>query len=326
MKKLRIALAAPLFLPLPVQKYGGTERVVAYLADELIRLGHDVTVSCSGDSTLTCPMLHPVSRSVWSEPGAYHEIPSHMLQVQQLAQRAADFDIIHLHNGFWQFMFPAHIPTPLTTTFHCRLDRRDLPELIAQSGATGLISISNSQRAGYAGQGWLGTVYNGIPASLYSCREKPEGYLAYIGRLSREKGCEDAIRIARKSGYPLRIAGAPDKSPAGLAYFESVIRPLLSGTGISYVGELGDAEKQDFLGGASALLMPVSWPEPFGLVMIEAMATGTPVLAYRAGSTPEIVEDGVTGYVAEDGTAAVDAIPALLDSVVTRWWPKGTYI
>lgn len=311
MRRLRVALAAPLFIPLPAQKYGGTERVVSYLADALSALGHDVTVSCSGDSTLPCRMLHPINRAIWSDPGAYHEIPSHLLQMQQLIDKADEFDIIHLHNGFWQFMVPANVRTPVMTTFHCRLDRRDLPELISRTSATGLISISDNQRSGYTGQGWLGTVHNGIPTSLYSCTTEPEGYLAYIGRLSREKGCEDAVRIALKSGHPLKIAGAPDKSPAGLAYFESVIRPLLSQPGIEYVGELGDAQKQDFLGHASALLMPISWPEPFGLVMIEAMATGTPVLAYRAGSVPEIIEDGVTGHIVKDEHAAVDKLPAL---------------
>lgn len=308
MARLRIALAAPLFIPLPALKYGGTERVVSYLADALTSLGHDVTVSCSGDSTW---MLHPISKAIWSDPGAYHEIPSHMLQMQQIIDKADEFDVIHLHNGFWQFMVSTSIRTPVVTTFHCRLDRRDLPDLISRTSATGLISISDNQRSGYSKQGWLGTVYNGIPESLYSCTTEPEDYLAYIGRLSKEKGCEDAIRIALKAGRPLRIAGAPDKSPIGQAYFESVIRPLLAQPGIDYVCELDDAEKQSFLGRASALLMPISWPEPFGLVMIEAMATGTPVLAYRAGSVPEIIEDGVTGQIVENEQAALEALPAL---------------
>jgi glycosyltransferase involved in cell wall biosynthesis len=317
---MRIAQVAPLAEAVPPRLYGGTERVVSYLTEELVALGHEVTLFASGDSRTGARLEAVVPRALRLDGGVRDPNAPHLLMLRQVLARDAEFDVIHFH------LDHLHLPAMLdrgvafVTTLHGRLDLPELGPLFAAFPQAPFVSISDAQRAPLreVAMTWAATVHHGIPRDLLRFSPRHQGYLAFLGRISPEKGPDAAIRIARAVGIPLRIAAKVD--PADRAYFEAVVRPMLDGPGVEYIGEIGEAEKSAFLGGAMALLMPIDWPEPFGLVMIEAMACGTPVLAYAHGSVPEVVEDGVTGLLVGGEAEAASALGriAALDRAVVR--------
>jgi glycosyltransferase involved in cell wall biosynthesis len=304
---MRIAQIAPLHESVPPRLYGGTERVVYYLTEELLRQGHDVTLFASGDSRCSAE-LRPICQSALRLESGLLSCPVawHVLEAEKVAQQAGEFDIVHSHADF--FLFP-HIRgrnIPAVSTIHGRLDLPDLFPLYREFNDMRLISISDAQRAPMPWASWLATVHHGLPEELFSPGSGKGGYLAFLGRISPEKGPDRAIAIARRAGMPLRIAAKVDA--VDREYFETEIKSLLNDRNIEFVGEIGEHEKQAFLGDAAALLFPIGWPEPFGLVMIEAMACGTPVIAFPHGSVNEIVQDGVTGFVVSDVEAAAGAV------------------
>jgi glycosyltransferase involved in cell wall biosynthesis len=309
---MRIAQVAPLIESVPPKFYGGTERVVAYLTEALIDLGHDVTLFASGDSCTRARLIATVPRALRLNPVAIPQVYT-LAMIERVRQRANEFDILHFHEvDYIHFPVFRSEPTRTITTFHGRLDLPDLQVLAREFPDMPAVSISDAQRVPLPGMRWVGTVYHGLPRDLLRLSMEPKGYLAFLGRISPEKGPDTAIRIARRVGLPLRIAAKVDR--VDQAYFDHVIRPLLKEPGIEFLGEITEAEKAEFLGGAIALLFPIDWPEPFGLVMIEAMACGTPVIAFRRGSVPEVVHHGVTGWVVDDekeAVAAIEQIPAL---------------
>jgi glycosyltransferase involved in cell wall biosynthesis len=309
---MRIAQVAPLYESVPPSCYGGTERIVSYLTEELVRLGHEVTLFASGDS-LTAARLIPVCRrSLRLDETCIDQLAHHFLMLEQVFQRASDFDLIHFHVDYLHFPFTRRHRVPSVTTLHGRLDIPDLAPLYREFSEMPVVSISNAQRQPLAWANWQATVYHGLPLDMYRFEQRPGGYLAFLGRISPEKRVDRAIDIARRVDLPLRIAAKVDRGDQG--YFQREIAPLLEHPLIEYMGEICDADKNDFLGGACALLFPIDWPEPFGIVMIEALACGTPVIAYRNGSVPEIVETGETGFIVSDGEGAAEAvrrIPAL---------------
>ncbi|MCO6415996.1 glycosyltransferase family 4 protein [Siccirubricoccus sp. KC 17139] len=306
---MRIAQIAPLAEAVPPLCYGGTERIVSYLTEELVALGHDVTLFASGDSRTDARLVPIVPRSLrladmMRDPNAFH-----VQMVQQVLARADEFDIIHAHIDY------AHLPAfmatrvPHLTTMHGRMDLPELDSLFRHFPEAPLVSISNNQRLPLPMGRFVGTVYHGLPAELLSLHPRHQGYLAFLGRICPEKGLDSAIRIAQRTGRTLRIAAKVDR--VDQAYFDSEIRHLLDGPGIEFIGEIGQAEMGEFLGNAAALVFPINWPEPFGLVMIEAMACGTPVIAFPRGSVPEVLEDGVSGFIVPDEDAAVAAVQRL---------------
>lgn len=303
---MKIAQVAPLFESVPPKTYGGTERVVHFLTEELIRQGHEVVLYASGDSR-TSARLHAIMPEALRLSGrADGNITWQLLQLAAVARAAHSFDIIHFHTDFLHFPLWRHIPVPQVSTMHGRLDIPDLRVIFAEFPDMPVISISNDQRAPLPGARWSGTVYNGLPEQMYDFQPCGGDYLAFLGRISPEKGPEDAIRIALRAGLPLRMAAKIDA--ADRDYFEQRVRPLLREPSIEFLGEIDDRGKNELLGGARALLFPVDWPEPFGLAMVEALACGTPVIAYRRGSVPEIMVDGRTGYIVENQAEAVDAL------------------
>lgn len=306
---MRIAQVAPLWESVPPKLYGGTERIVSYLTEELVRLGHDVTLFASGDS-LTAARLEPIcAHALRLNTGIFNrDAPMTMLMEQALGKSGV-FDIIHSHLDFLGFPLGRRNATPMVTTFHGRLDLPELQPVFREYAEMPMVSISNAQRRPVSWANWQGTVYHGLPQELYTFHEEPGRYLAFLGRIAPEKRPDHAIEIAKRVGLPLRIAAKVD--PMDREYFRSEIEPLLTHPLVEYLGEITDAEKNEFLGGAAALVCPYDWPEPFGLVLIEALACGTPVLAYRRGSIPEIIEDQSTGFVCEglsEMVAAVDRI------------------
>jgi glycosyltransferase involved in cell wall biosynthesis len=301
---MRIAQIAPLNESVPPKLYGGTERVVAYLAEELVEQGHEVTLFASGDSR-TSAALAPAWPQALRLSGARDPIAPHLLQIEQVVQRAAEFDVLHFHNGQLHFPVCRRLPTPHLTTLHGRLDLPELGPLYDEYNDVPVVSISNAQRAPLPQAGWIGTVYHGLPRRLLRFSREHRGYLAFLGRISPEKRVDRAIAIAKACRLPLKIAAKVDA--ADREYFEGEIRPLLNHPLIDVVGEIGERDKSAFLGGARALLFPIDWPEPFGLVMIEALACGTPVVAFRGGSVPEILDDGVSGFIVDSLEAAIDA-------------------
>jgi glycosyltransferase involved in cell wall biosynthesis len=306
---MRIAQIAPLAESVPPQLYGGTERVVAWLVDELVKLGHDVTLFASGDSK-TRAKLHPVWPSALrlSRPAADPTVACTAL-LEAMAKRAQDFDVIHAHLDWVHLPLLSRLAVPFITTMHGRLDLPGLAEVAREFPAARFVSISNNQRLPLATANWCGTVYHGLPIDLFSPSYALGSYLAFLGRLTAEKGPEGAIRIAHATGMPLRIAAKIPRNEIG--YFKQNLEPQIDGKHIQLVGELNDKSKAPFLAGAAALLFPIEWPEPFGLVMIEAMACGTPVIAFRYGSVPEVVEEDITGFVVEGEEEAVDAVGRL---------------
>ena len=306
---MRIAQLAPLAESVPPKLYGGTERVVSWLVDELVELGHDVTLFASGDSRTT-GKLHPVwPRALRLGRKGVDPNAACALLLEAIGKRAADFDVIHSHVDWLPLPLLSRLGVPFLTTMHGRLDLPGLSDVVQTFPNAGFVSISDNQRRPLRDARWIATVLHGLPSSLFRSAYDQGSYLAFLGRLTAEKGPEDAIRIARAAEMPLRIAAKIPR--AETAYFKRRIEPQVDGKRVVLVGEVDDAKKQPFLAGASALLFPIDWPEPFGLVMIEAMACGTPVIAYRSGSVPEVIEDGVTGFIVESEQEAVRAVREL---------------
>jgi glycosyltransferase involved in cell wall biosynthesis len=305
---LRIAQVAPLYESVPPQGYGGTERVVSYLTEELVSLGHEVTLFASGDSVTRARLVAACERSLRLDERCRDHIAPHFRMLGQVADAASRFDLIHFHIDYLHFPLTQRQPWPHLTTLHGRLDLPELRPLYIQFPHQPVVSISNSQRKPLAFANWIGTVYHGLPPHLHRFRSQPGKYLAFLGRMSPEKGPDRAIEIALKAGLPLKMAAKVDRMDRD--YFEQIIKPLLhsAGSQAEFIGEVGGKDKDDFLGNAHALLFPIDWPEPFGLVMIEALACGTPVIAFRHGSVPEIIEHGVTGFVVENVEQAVRAV------------------
>jgi glycosyltransferase involved in cell wall biosynthesis len=303
---MRIAQVAPLCERVPPKLYGGTERVVAFLTDELVRQGHDVTLFASGDSQTAATLIPICPRAQRLDGGRLDSLAEHVLMVEQVAQLADAFDVIHFHVAHIHFPLARRLITPSVTTLHGRLDIPELSALYREFSDLPMVSISDAQRMPLPEARWIGTVHHGLPLDLLSYASGPGEYLAFLGRISPEKRVDRAIAIAKAAGQPLRIAAKVD--PADRDYFERDIRPLLPHPLIDFVGEIGEDEKSAFLGGARALLFPIDWPEPFGLVQIESLACGTPVIAFRGGSVPEILEPGVTGFVVDNVDGAVAAV------------------
>src|SRR5216684_2021218 len=302
---MRIAQIAPLTEAIPPKLYGGTERVVSWLTEELVALGHDVTLFASGDSQ-TSAKLEPVWPRALRLDGAVRDANAlHMTMLEQVCRKAQEFDFLHFHLDYYPFSLFARQPTPFVTTLHGRLDLPEHQLVFETFSSAPVVSISDAQRQPVPHAGWVRTVHHGLPERLLMPQPAKPAYFAFLGRISPEKAIDKAIRIAQRCGVPLKIAAKVDR--VDREYFDSEIRPLLDSSDIDYIGEIGDHEKSAFLSGAVALLAPIAWPEPFGLVMIEAMACGTPVIAFNRASVPEIVEDGVTGFIVEDETGAVDA-------------------
>ena len=304
---MKIAQIAPLAESVPPRLYGGTERVVSYLTEELVRLGHDVTLFASGDSQTSARLVACAPRALRLDPNVKDPLPHHLLMIERVRSRAHEFDVLHFH------MEHVHLPLfrPLArkcvTTMHGRLDLPDLPALYREFDDMPLVSISNAQRRALPHANWVATVYHGLPEPVCPYNPAPRGgYLAFIGRVSPEKGIERAIEIAKRAQMRLRIAAKVDRAEE--EYWRARVAPLLSHPLIEFLGEVGEADKPAFLGNATALLFPIDWPEPFGLAMVEAMSCGTPVIAWPHGSVPEVVEHGVTGLVVDSIEAAVAAV------------------
>jgi glycosyltransferase involved in cell wall biosynthesis len=304
---MRIGQVAPLYESVPPRLYGGTERVVSYITEELVKLGHEVTLYASGDSCTTARLRSVCERALRLEGGKLlSPLAHHLNLIETVAQEADEFDVVHFHLDYLPFSQIRRLEIPAVTTLHGRLDIPDLYPLFREFSDMRLISISNAQRAPMPWAGWLATVHHGIPADLHQPSFQPGEYLAFLGRISPEKRVDRAIEIARMAGLPLRVAAKIDEVDRN--YFESEISDLLANSDVEFVGEIAEKEKTEFLGNASALLFPIDWPEPFGLVLIESMACGTPVIAFRGGSVAEIVDDGVTGFVVESVEEAVEAL------------------
>jgi glycosyltransferase involved in cell wall biosynthesis len=305
-QRLRIAQLAPLFESVPPALYGGTERVVDALTCELVRRGHDVTLFASGDSKTPAELVACARRSLRLEARERDHVAFTMVELGELVRRSGSFDIVHNHIDYYAFPFALQSAAPMITTTHGRLDLPEVQRVYRQFSTLPLVSISDAQRAPLPECRWAGTVHNGLDLDRYHLNERPEGYLAFLGRMSPEKRPDRAIEAARELGLPLKLAAKVDAVDRD--YFEHAIRPLLSQPGIEFLGEINDQEKDDFLGNASAYLFPIDWPEPFGLTMIEAMACGTPVIAMDFGSVPEVVAHGVSGFVCNSFLAFVEAI------------------
>jgi glycosyltransferase involved in cell wall biosynthesis len=317
---MRIAQIAPLFEAVPPLRYGGTERVVHWLTEELVAMGHDVTLFATGDS-VTAGTLVPVRAEAerWTRNFEKNNAPYARL-IELVARRAHEFDVLHFHIDFHPFSVFTRQDTPFLTTLHGRLDQDWVEGVYGLFPDVKLVSISDRQRRPVPGLGWLGTVLHGMPADTLRPVPVPaeQPYFAFLGRISPEKGIVDAIRIAEAAGVKLKVAAKIGEED--VLYYEQVVAPLLAGDNVEFIGEISDREKPAFLSGARALLFPIDWPEPFGLVMIEAMACGCPVVAFRRGSVPEVVEEGVTGFIVDDVPGAVAACARLgeLDRAAVR--------
>jgi glycosyltransferase involved in cell wall biosynthesis len=305
-RHLHIAQVAPLYESVPPKRYGGTERVVAYLSDELVRRGHQVTLFASGNSTVETRIeafrplpLRAAGLAPWGNS-------LHLPMLSQVFEHSTRFDLIHCHLDYWSFPFARMVRTPTLTTLHGRLDIPQLFEVYRYYSDATVISISNAQRAPLPELNWAATVYHGVPADRLRFNPGPGKYLAFLGRIAPEKRVDLAIEIALRTKIPLKIAAKVDA--VDREYFDQRICPLLGAEGVEFIGEIGEAEKSEFLGNAIALLFPVNWPEPFGLVMIEALACGTPVVARPCGSVPEVLRDGVTGFLGSSLDELVEAV------------------
>jgi len=306
---MRIAQIAPLTESVPPKLYGGTERVVSYLTEALVDLGHDVTLFASGDSQ-TRATLEPVwPRALRLDASIRDRVAPHMLLMETVARRAKDFDVLHFHMDYYSFSLFDRQETPYLTTLHGRLDLLEQQPVFDAFSSAPVISISNAQREPLPRSKWLATVYPGVPEALYTPQPVEPRYLAFLGRISPEKRVDTAIRIAQQCGLPIKIAAKIDV--ADREYFEREIKPLFALPDVEYIGEIADHQKAEFLSGAHALLFPIDWPEPFGLVMIEAMACGTPVIAFNRGAVPEVLDEGGSGFIVEDEISAVAAVKRL---------------
>jgi glycosyltransferase involved in cell wall biosynthesis len=302
---MHIAQIAPLTEAVPPKLYGGTERVVYWLTEELVALGHEVTLYASGDSRTSGKLEAPWPRALRLDGSIRDPNALHIMMLEHVRQRADEFDILHFHLDYYPFSLFSRQRTPFVTTLHGRLDLPEHQPLFATFSTLPVVSISNSQRRPVSHAGWVRTIHHGLPEKLLTPKPVKPTYFGFLGRIAPEKGVDRAIHIAKAAGVPLKMAAKVDRVDRD--YFEERIRPQIDGTDVEYIGEITDAEKSEFLSGALALLLPIDWPEPFGLVMIEAMACGTPVIAFNRGSVPEIIEDGVTGYIVEDEQGAIGA-------------------
>jgi glycosyltransferase involved in cell wall biosynthesis len=306
---MKIAQVAPLAESVPPALYGGTERIVSYLTEELVALGHDVTLFASGDSITDAELVSICPHALRLSPDCCDAAAAQALQMELLLSRAQEFDVLHFHTDWAHLPLFSRLGVSILMTLHGRLDFPDVPRLLYQARDVAVVSISEAQRHPVAHANWIGNVPHGLPFDLLQPQLKPGKYLAFLGRMCRDKGPDAAIRLARILGQPIRLAAKIAKGDQ--EYFDTVVRPLLTDPGVEFIGEISASQKASFLGDASALLFPIDWPEPFGLVMIEAMACGTPVIAMRRGSVPEVIRDGVSGYVVNsemEFLAAIDQV------------------
>ncbi len=315
---MRIAQVAPLYESVPPRLYGGTERVVFYLTEELVRLGHEVVLFASGDSVTSATLVKVCDGAIRLSNTYRDPIVLHLNMFEEVYKRVDVFDVIHFHTEYLHLPVAAREKKPFVTTLHGRLDLPEYKGLFSKFKEFPFVSISNSQRKPLSWLNWKATVYHGLPEELYEPSFKPGSYLAFLGRISPEKRPDRAIKIAERFGMKLKIAAKVDKVDED--YFKEVIKPLLKSPWVEFIGEIGESEKQEFLSGAYALIFPIDWPEPFGLVMIEAMACGTPVIAWNCGSVPEIIEPGKNGFIVESIDQAVEALEKVnsLDRKVCR--------
>ncbi|MEX2393223.1 MAG: glycosyltransferase family 4 protein, partial [Actinomycetota bacterium] len=317
---MRIAQVAPLYESVPPKYYGGTERVVSYLTDELVAQGHDVTLFASGDSETKARLVPIAHRALRLDKHCVDELSHHVLLLQKVIDMQDSFDIIHFHLGYLHFPIARQLRTPHVSTQHGRLDVGDLMGLYDAFRELPNVSISDDQRRPMPWMNWVSTVYHGLPQDSYTFYESPGEYFAFLGRISPEKRVDRAIEIAKRTGVPLKIAAKVDKGH--LDYFDTTIHPLLDHPLIEFVGEIGEGEKSEFLGHAGALLFPIDWPEPFGLVMIESLACGTPVIAYRRGSVPEVLTHGVDGFIVN---TIEDAVESAMSTTIDRQRCRRTF-
>lgn len=308
---MRIAQVAPLYESVPPRLYGGTERAVYWLTEELVNLGHDVTLFASGDSLTTARLVPACPKALRLDAGCIDPLAHHVKLIEQVLQEKDAFDIIHFHLDYLHFPLSRNLSLSQITTLHGRLDLPDLVPLYREFLEMPVISISDAQRRPLPWINWQGTVHHGLPESCFVAYRQTGKYLAFLGRVSPEKGVDHAIAIAKKAGIPLKIAAKVDRHDKD--YFEAHIKPLIEGPLVEFVGEIGDHEKNEFLGNAAALIFPINWSEPFGIVMIEALACGVPVVAYPFGSVPELIEDGKTGFLVKGIEGAVAALKHISD-------------
>jgi glycosyltransferase involved in cell wall biosynthesis len=316
---VRIAQVAPLTEAVPPKLYGGTERVISWLTEELVEMGHDVTLFASGDS-ITHAKLNPMWPKALRLDGSVRDpYALHMAMIENVCRQATDFDVVHFHLDYYPFSVMSRQQVPFVTTLHGRLDLPEHQPVFDAFSSVPVVSISNAQRRPIHQANWVDTIYHGLPKELLTPKQTEPKYLAFLGRISPEKRVDRAIRIAERCGLPLKVAAKIDRADED--FFNDEIKSLMELPHVEFIGEIGDHQKSDFLSGAIALLVPIDWPEPFGLVMIEAMACGTPVIAYNRGSVPEVIEDGLTGFVVEDEISAAGAInnlPRLSREAVRR--------
>jgi glycosyltransferase involved in cell wall biosynthesis len=313
---MRIAQVAPPFESVPPARYGGTERVVATLTEELVRRGHDVTLFASADSQTSARLVPVLEQALWNQKPPYTDFgPFWSIVLGQLVPRIDEFDVVHSHLDYYGYPLARMAPCPLVTTHHGRLDRREMQPLHNEFSDVPLVSISDAQRQPILNANWVATVYHGIELGEFTFNPKRGDYLAFLGRISPEKGVDMAIRVARRAGLPIKIAARkplPYKQDPDVrrdwAYYEDEVQPLLQGRHVELIGQVSGEEKDEFLGKAAALVFPIQWPEPFGLVMVEALACGTPVLAMNNGSVPEVLEHGVTGFICKTEEELVEAV------------------
>lgn len=310
---MRIAQVAPLTEAVPPKLYGGTERVVHWLTEELVAQGHDVTLFASGDSQTTAKLDAGWPKALRLDGSVRDPNALHMEMLERVRRKCDDgeFDILHLHLDYYPFSLFSRQPTPFVTTLHGRLDLPEHQPTFTTFSKIPVISISDAQRRPVPQANFIKTIYHGLPETLLTPQDVKPSYLAVLGRIAPEKGVDRAIKIAIRAGIPLKIAAKVDR--ADEEYYEAVVKPLMDHPLVEFIGEISDREKPEFLSGAHGLLLPIDWPEPFGLVMIEAMACGAPVIAYNRGSVPEIIDQGLTGFIVEDELSAVNAVGRLAD-------------
>jgi glycosyltransferase involved in cell wall biosynthesis len=306
---MHIAQIAPLTEAIPPKLYGGTERVVSWLTEELIALGHDVTLFASGDSQTSAKLEAMWPRALRLDGAVRDPNALHMMMLERVYRRADEFDFLHFHLDYYPFSLFSRQATPFVTTLHGRLDLPEHQPVFDTFSAVPVVSISGSQRRPLPQANWVRTVHHGLPEKLLVPKRVKPSYFAFLGRIAPEKGIDRAIRIAQHCGMPLKVAAKVDRVDQD--YFDEQIQPMIKSGNVEFIGEIADKDKSEFLSGAMVLLVPIDWPEPFGLVMIEAMACGTPVIAFNRGSVPEVIDEGVTGFIVEDINGAIGAVDRL---------------